>query len=83
MRSYKLILPESMAGHITYSKEKLRACSGLSKYFNVKWGKDVLAKIVLPCDHQAILSYRNLEGFLPNCPFGMGKNKLVAHSSIC
>lgn len=38
MKSYKLILPESMAGHITYSKEKLRACSGLSKYFNVKWG---------------------------------------------
>ncbi|HBC3974116.1 TPA: hypothetical protein ACPHTX_001333 [Vibrio antiquarius] len=49
----------------------------------MKWGKDVLAKIVLPCDHQAILSYRNLEGFLPSCPFGMGKNKLVAHSSIC
>lgn len=44
MRSYKLILPESMAGHITYSKEKLRACSGLSKYFNVKWGKDVFAE---------------------------------------
>ncbi|EGR1221637.1 hypothetical protein V9654_001785 [Vibrio parahaemolyticus] len=50
---------------------------------NPFWGKDVLAKIVLPCDHQAILSYRNLEGFLPSCPFGMGKNKLVAHSSIC
>lgn len=45
MRSYKLILPESMAGHITYSKEKLRACSGLSKYFNVKWGKGVFAMI--------------------------------------
>ncbi len=45
MRSYKLILPESMAGHITYSKEKLRACSGLSKYFNVKWGKGVLTVI--------------------------------------
>lgn len=43
MRSYKLILPESMAGHITYSKEKLRACSGLSKYFNVKWGISLLA----------------------------------------
>jgi hypothetical protein len=42
MRSYKLILPESMAGHITYSKEKLRACSGLSKYFNVKWGNSEL-----------------------------------------
>lgn len=41
MRSYKLILPESMAGHITYSKEKLRVGSGLSKYFNVKWGISV------------------------------------------
>lgn len=46
MRSYKLILPESMAGHITYSKEKLRACSGLSKYFNVKWGISVLHSLV-------------------------------------
>lgn len=45
MRSYKLILPESMAGHITYSKEKLRAGSGLSKYFNVKWGKDVFVEM--------------------------------------
>lgn len=44
MRSYKLILPESMAGHITYSKEKLRAGSGLSKYFNVKWGISELVR---------------------------------------
>lgn len=39
MRSYKLILPKSIAGHITYSKERLRSCSGLGKYFNVKWGR--------------------------------------------
>ncbi|EHK0032695.1 hypothetical protein C4G81_RS16185 [Vibrio parahaemolyticus] len=64
MRSYKLILPESMAGHITYSKEKLRACSGLSKYFNVKWGKDVFAESESTCDHQAILSYLNYQPIL-------------------
>ena len=28
-----------MAGHITYPKERLRSYSGMSKYFNVKWGK--------------------------------------------
>ncbi len=56
MRSYKLILPESMAGHITYSKEKLRAGSGLSKYFNVKWG---ISELELPT--MKVLDKSNLE----------------------
>ncbi|WP_146130738.1 hypothetical protein [Photobacterium damselae] len=64
MKSYKLVLPASIAGHITYSKEQLRACSGLSKYFNEKWGKPVLARLHEYCDHQAILSYRNYQATL-------------------
>lgn len=42
MKSYKLILPASMASHITYSRENCELSLILSKYFNAKWGKNTL-----------------------------------------